>query len=65
MDPEILSEGVQLCQRFFFFFFFLVDEGLMDPNSTISRPSLARQQKTTKWRFAGVLMMAKYGMLAR
>ena len=38
---KILSEGVQLWKRFF-----LVDEGWVDPNSTLSTPLLARQRNT-------------------
>ena len=36
---KVISEGVQLCQRFF-----LVDEGRDDHNTTKSGPSSARQQ---------------------
>ena len=46
-------------------FIVLVDEGCVDPSSTISGPSSARQQNAIKWRFAGVLMMTQHLMLAR
>ena len=49
---KVLSDGVQL--------FTLVDERREDPNTTISGPSLARQQNAIKWHFAGVLMMAQH-----
>ena len=42
------------------FFFCLVDKGRKDPDTTISRPSSARQQNTIKWRFAGRLIMARH-----
>ena len=45
MDPENLSEGVQL------YFLYLVDEGWVDPNSTISGPSFARQRNAIKMAF--------------
>ena len=59
---KVMSEGAQLCQRFFFFFFFfafffffllfLVDEGRKDPNTaTISGPSPARQRNAIQMAF--------------
>ena len=59
---KILSEGVQLFFVSFFLFFFFFgggggwgyDEGWVDPNSTISGPSSARQS------FTGLQMMAQH-----
>ena len=45
---------------FFFFFFFFFDEGREDPKSTTSGPSLSRQRKAIKWRYAGVPMVAQH-----
>ena len=55
---KVLSEGVQLRQRFLLFS--LVGERREDPGNTISGPTSARQQNATKWRFASVLMMAEH-----
>ena len=43
VDPENFVRGGPTL-TVFFFSFFLVDEGWVDSNSTISRPSLARQR---------------------
>ena len=39
---------------------FLVDKGREDPNTAISGPMSARQRNASKWRFAGVSMMAQH-----
>ena len=39
---------------------FLVDEGRVDPNTTIIGSSSARQRNAIKWRFAGVPMIAEH-----
>ena len=54
-DPESFVRGGPTLTGFF-----LVDEGREDPSTTISWPSLARQQNSIKRRFAGVPMMAQY-----
>ena len=48
-----------ICQRFFFLFC-LIDEEREIPNTTISWPSLARQQNAIEWRFAGGPMRAQH-----
>ena len=57
---KVLSEGVQLRQRFFFVLFFLVDVVREDPSTTLSGPSSACQQNAINWRFAGMPMMAQH-----
>ena len=53
-DPErFVRGGPNLTFYLFFYFFKLI--GREDPNTTISGQSSARH----RWRFAGVLMMAK------
>ena len=42
--PESFVRGGPTLTFFFFLFSFLVDEGREDLNTTISRPSLARQR---------------------
>ena len=50
VDLDTMRGSRKFCQRgskfvtFFFFFFLLVDEGIEDPNTTIDRPSSARQR---------------------
>ena len=41
---KIFVRGGQTLIRFFFIIFFLVDEGLEDPNATMSGPSSACQR---------------------
>ena len=49
-SPVVMRGSRKFCQRgpnlitiFFIFFYFLIDEGIEDPNTTINRPSSARQ----------------------
>ena len=49
-----IQRGSNFDVFFFCFLLFLVDEGLEDPNTTISGPSLAHQKISLKWHFAGV-----------
>ena len=65
-DPESLVRGSPKCITFLFFYFFFVfvlffvDEGIDDPNITITGQSTAANE----WRFAGGPMMTYHWMLA-
>ena len=66
---KLFVRGGPILTKIFFFFlggggggiyYILVDEGRKDPNTTISRPTSARQWNAIKWRFAGVPMMSQH-----
>ena len=55
-DPESFVRGSPT----FTVFCFVFGKGRDNPNTTISGPPSARHRNAIKWRFAGVLMMARH-----